>query len=80
MSNKNEIEFWLKVKETRNYNIKIKDESNNKIKFESNKKIVKSIKICLENIDILEGICELYKRYKLIRISINFILKYYKNI
>ena len=78
MTEKLERDFWLKIKETRKYSIEINNiKKKNLEKQESTRKIIKLIKICLENTDILEGACELYKRYKVIRISCNFILKYY---
>ncbi len=73
-----EREYWLKVQEARKYKIDIdRIIKENKIKQESTRKIIKAAKIVLENKEILEGGCEMYKRYKVIRMTSDFLLKYY---
>lgn len=73
-----EREFWLKVQEARKYKIDLNMiVKEDKIKQESTRKIIRAAQIGLENKELLEGSCEMYKRYKMIRITSDFILKYY---
>lgn len=73
-----EREYWLKVQEARKYRIDLeKIVKKDKIREESTRKIIKAAQIALDNKEFLEGGCEMYKRHKMIRITSDFILKYY---
>ena len=73
-----EREFWLKIQEARKYKIELdKIVKEDKVREESTRKIIRASQIALENKEFLEGGCEMYKRYKMIRITSDFILKYY---
>ena len=73
-----EKEYWRKIQNVRQYkidlNMIIKED---KVRQESTRKIIKMAQIILENKELLEGGCEMYKRYKLIRMTSDFILNYY---
>lgn len=76
-----ENNFWLKIKKVREHPIIIENISEkNKEEEESNKKIILCAQQCLNNKEILEGTCELYKKYKIIRIGTEFVLKYYMSL
>ena len=70
-----ERDFWLKVKKARGYRIDlekiIKEDKDREL---STRKIIKAYQIGLDNIELLEGACEMYKRYKIIRMTADFIL------
>ena len=73
-----EREYWLKIQEARKYKIDIERIiKEDKEKQESTRKIIRAAQIALDNKEFLEGGCEMYKRYKLIRLTGDFILKYY---
>ena len=73
-----EREFWLKIQEARKYKIDLdRIVKEDKIREESTRKIIRAAQIALENKEFLEGGCEMYKRYKMIRLTGDFILKYY---
>ena len=73
-----EREYWLKIQEARKYkidlNMIVKDDKERQ---ESTRKIIRASQIALDNKEFLEGGCEMYKRYRMIRITGDFILKYY---
>ena len=78
MSDKYERDFWLKVKEARKYKIDLnKIIKKDKVRQESTRKIIRAAQIGFDNVDLLEGMCEMYRRYRLIRLATDFILKYY---
>ena len=73
-----EREYWLKIQEARKYRIDLeKIVKKDKIREESTRKIIKASQIALDNREFLEGCCEMYKRHKMIRITSDYILKYY---
>jgi|TARA_Y100000389_G_scaffold187852_1_gene209729 hypothetical protein len=73
-----EREYWVKIQEARKYRIDLEQiVKKDKIRQESTRKIIKSAQIALDNIEFLEGACEMYKRHKMIRITSDYILKYY---
>jgi len=76
-----EHNFWLKIKKIREHHIILDNiKEKNKKTEESNKKIILCSQKCLNDKDILKGTCELYKKYKIIRIGTDFVLKYYMSL
>lgn len=73
-----ERDFWLKVKKARGYRVDLERiVKEDKVREESTRKIIKAYQIGLDNKELLEGACEMYKRYRLIRMTADFILNYY---
>ena len=69
-------QFWTKIN-------KIKELEKNfklqKIQKEDTRKIIRSIQICLNNEEILEGGCCLYNKNRLLRFGIDIIINYFHN-
>ena len=77
MTDKLELDYWLKVKTIRDMNLKVENVINeNKKKEEDNRKVVKMIIICINNKDLLEGGLVIYKKNALLRCAMNVFFKY----
>tara|TARA_B110000114_G_C14735531_1_gene255020 strand:+ start:227 stop:493 length:267 start_codon:yes stop_codon:yes gene_type:complete len=77
MTDKLELEFWLKVKTIRDMNLKVDNiKKEDKKKEAETGKVIKMILICINNKEILEGGLVLYKKNVLLRCAINIFFKY----
>lgn len=77
MTDKLELDFWLKVKTIRDMNLKVESIVNeDKKKEEDTRKVIKMILICINNKEMLEGGLVLYKKNVLLRCSMNIFFKY----
>ncbi len=65
--------FWSKIRELKKEKSKY---DNRLVPKEDTRKILRAVDLCLENDEILEGGAHFYQKNGLIRVAVNFIIKY----